>query len=387
MKKSVLLLLLVSGLFLGWLFSNANWETVEVESGLTAEAKKDMWLAAADFVALHGKSMQKEVAVTALSKQLSEHNPADVVVILNEDVFRLQPDIARDLVQWSQKGGHIIYELSSLQRDDVADNSLLSMLPIAVYDDDFYYNRYNETALRFFVDTSPVFFSNQEFQAAFPYDSRIYQCRGTQIYSARQFDEKVNDNVYNLCQFKSGQGKVTVVTSAAFMRNALLDKFQNALLLLELTGKATKLIQVADPESQHWLTKLWLWNWQGWILLLLAVSLLLWRSAQRMSPAEPYQQSSQAPFRLHLRALGQYFFAGADGGELKQQLMQDLWFRCERRFPGFQRMSKTEQYQKIATQAGLTQQQLDQFLARDWPVQVTERLEYLIFWQKLRKAI
>ncbi|WP_214000928.1 DUF4350 domain-containing protein [Arsukibacterium sp.] len=385
MKKLLLLSSVALLLIIIWAFSRGQWQLVTEESGLSRRAISQPWLASELLLQQHDRSLSELSEIAQLKPILASGQPSDLVLVINENILRFNPELADELLEWTEAGGHLVYQLSADNRRQVASNSLTQGFELDIDLSAAYVQQYWHIIVRNNFVEAKANFKNGLLDLAVMPDSRIERCAGS-VMTVQENDDEPSD-AFVACQFVSGSGKVTFTSQLLFMQNSLLDKADNALFLLTLLADARQLVVIKDPGTLLWFQRLWLWNWPLWIIMLLTLGLLFWRLAQRLSPPVRPLSTRDNLFEQHLHASGDFLMQQMPAQWLKQQLMQDVLWLSERRYPGFSRLPETEQQQLIASWCNMSLQQLNQFFNQPWPARSVAIAEYIGFWQTIRKAI
>ncbi|HAW94369.1 MULTISPECIES: hypothetical protein [unclassified Arsukibacterium] len=385
MKKWVLVIAAALLVFIIWIFSRGQWQQVTEENGLSRQAVSQPWFASTQLLQQQQRSFADIADAAELRQLLKSGRPSEQMIVINENLLRFEPDLAEPLLAWTRSGGHLVYQLSAENRKQIANNSLVAAFDIEISlsqsDVQHYWHRLVRST---FVEATAEF-QHGVLKVAIMPDSRIDHCFNPLMTIIE--DDEEQQEVFVACQFASDQGKITFTSQTVFMQNTLLDKADNALLTLSLVGNASQLHVMRDPGTLLWFQRLWYWNWPAWTLLLLTFFLLIWRFAQRLSPPERLLTTRDNVFEHHLYASGNFLNQRMPADWLKQQLMQDIQNICDRRYPGFSRLTEHDQQQLIANWCGVSSQQLNHFLTQPWPVRAVDLAEYIGFWQKIRKAI
>lgn len=192
----------------------------------------------------------------------------------------------------------------------------------------------------------------------------------------------------HLLQLQQGQGLITVLTDNWIWQNGELDSYDNAWLLWYLTqDSAVTLVYRADGTSL--MTLLMRYFPQALLAAALLLVLVLWRSGLRQGPLQPNPDRSRRQLEEHLRAGADFILRQRGQLALLQGLQRDVMRRARQRQPGFDRLPVAEQWQALGRMTRMSVSSISQAM-RPYPQQrmaVAEFTRQVAHLQSLRNAL
>jgi hypothetical protein len=337
----VLLLLALLGWGGHWFFDNHRWETLEIQVGVSAEVRRNPWLAAERFLTRLDRTVESQSG----RRLLLQPPAAEGVMVVKRLGRVLPPDREQALVDWIRTGGHLV-----LGAGDPADAGAAALrerfgVELGVVDwgesdadggEDcgclahFHYPGFPEPLQ---AEFSP----NRYLAGGDPApDWRIDNPSGAQ-----------------LLQIVVGRGRLTLLTGTEWLENESIGERDHALLLALLVGEAAAAWLVYGSDQPGVLTLIWAKAPYLVLAGLLLTGLLLWRSGRRCGPLLSAPPPVRRDLLEHLQAAAEYAWRldrahGLLGGS-RQRLLQE-W---QRRHPALARLDRVERSAWIAERCGL----------------------------------
>ena len=432
MKRSNLALLALLVLFvLGgigyYLYRNLEPYTETIEHGASPEARANPYLAAEIY--LRGRGIR---VTTARGMEVLEQLPSKgQTLILLGTRENLTPAQSARLLDWANRGGHLIVTAESLWDEDEGKSGdlLLDQLGVQQFltadlkdkddqEDEKSQPSDDESAT---PSTTPAPEDSGKAEAE---EEHPDQLSGTHDSEAAEADPYPNltklylenekapayidfDTDYHLfdsknlayawansgdsthlLQLQQGQGLITVLTDNWIWQNGELDAYDNAWLLWYLTqDSAVTLVYRADGTSL--MTLLMRYFPQALLAAVLLLVLVLWRNGLRQGPLQPNPDRSRRQLEEHLRAGADFILRQRGQLALLQGLQRDVMRRARQRQPGFDRLPVAEQWQALGRMTRMSVSAISQAM-RPYPQQRMAAAEFtrqVAHLQSLRNAL
>lgn len=332
--------------------------TEERDSGWSAEAYRNPYLAAQRFLESTGLAVRREGDVASI-QQLR----ADDTLLLGSSSFIYNDNRLQEFMQWVERGGHAI--VVARQTDDDGGDTLLEALDVSVTEgelDDFLkfalpvyqrrgggehceFNRTLAELLRIEEDlcepeVAPEYLStltagsDDEFQVFFdpalllqhPHIGQQGLGPGGPVFWATIDSQP--DGV-PLIQFSRGAGQITLLADDSLWQSQRIGQFGHAWLLYQLAGPG-EFVLLSRPRFAS-LGELAA-RYAAEFFLAGALALLLWllHRAGRFGLARPAPTAARRSLREHIAACGNYYWRD----DRCRQLLQDYRSRVLRRLGG-----------------------------------------------------
>ena len=336
-----------------------------IEHGPAPEAKTNPYLAAEHFLRRQGLQVQRADAL----QRLPELPSAGQTLLLLGDRQHMTPRQAGRLLDWTAKGGHLLFVAERLW-DEAAGASgdlLLDRLGIQQYRSDAL-DAEDSAAAEATQETPPaadppnrypqltqLYLENEEAPAYIGFDTDFH------LFDAQnQAHAWANsDAATHMMQLFHGDGLVTVLSDAWIWQNDRIAKYDNAWLLWYLSqDSAVTLLYRAERDD---LLSLVLRNFpQALVALALLLALGLWHAGLRQGPLQLPASLARRQLREHLRGSADFLLRRSGQHSLLQGLQQDIQRRARQRHPGFERLGVTEQWQVLGRLSRLPSRAISQ---------------------------
>jgi len=272
--------------------------------------------------------------------------PHDTVVLL-QDSAALPPTTARALLDWVERGGHLIVRTPPLTADDAADDTadngpLLDMLGVDGT------SRRNACA--------PFHVADDVNHVEFCDSRRFDVDPPTGIRVAQAWRDEEHGHVF--VRLRRAAGTVDVLADLNFMKNSaapgvdgLHDKAHRDLARYVLApnyGKGTVWLVYGTRPPSLW-QRVFHDGWPVWVPLLLALLGWLWLRAQRMGSLLPSPAVERRSLLEHVRASGEHLLRYGKAPLLYDAVRQAFLNRLRRRAPTAAALGGDARIHAIAT--------------------------------------
>ncbi|MDH1265368.1 DUF4350 domain-containing protein [Pseudomonas sp. GD03944] len=393
-----LAVLLVLGVFGAYLLSLAEPYEEEVKHGPAPEARANPYLAAEHFLRRQGLDVTRASGLDVLPTLPSK----DHTLLLLGNRRDLTPRQSARLLEWAEKGGHLVFVAERLWDEDDGESGdlLLDSLGIQQYEsdelelpsedeatdeDDAQAEANTEQAEpEPYAELTQLYLENEEAPAYINFDTRYH------LYDAenRAHAWANSGDATHLLQLYHGAGLVTVLSDAWIWQTFNIAQYDNAWLLWYLgQDSAVTLLYRADRDDLFSL----LLRHFGEALAALGLLIVagLWFVGMRQGPLQIPASPSRRQLQEHLRASADFLLRRSGQHSLLHSLQQDIQRRARRRHPGFERLGVAEQWQVLGRLTRLPSSAISQAM-RPLPKQrlaATEFTRQVAHLQTLRNAL
>lgn len=345
--KGAVVMLLVMPLLAG---CSGHWEEITIPQGYKGKARSDPFLAAQELLEAYGHSTQRLPVLKAFPDSANG-------VILVSGESGMPEARARQLLEWVDQGGHLIYtmagcapyndwglfsSLSTLGYEGSKDRAdpVLEGLGVTVLgwgdldklketlsaglekdkrekqaetdkeeekpdtvNKDGVVKRIEEP--RDVPTTrSQIRMGKKTFAVDFPdmLHFALHRSLGPAEYASGTADKAVCLSLVH------GYGRVTLLNHARPLRSRYLDENDHALWLLALVGEDSQEVQFIVSLQRSFWELLWKRAWMPVVGLVFLIAIWLWRSLPRFGPLRQAVLHETRHFADHIGALGQFFY-------------------------------------------------------------------------------
>lgn len=353
-----------------WFYENFEYKEVEEITNYSAKARQNKFLAAEYFLRELGFDVESD---NNRARLLKTHDTYKTILINNYGP-KLSPSHFKELINWLENGGHLIFTANNFQYVKNEDDEEFDY-----FDEDLYADYKNNQLLEEYgIQAQYTNFSDNN---PYPYDitHQTYKLNnGEEIYIDFSPDMQlidVNNNAsfslkdaygYHLLQFKVGKGKLTVLSDNYFLSNPSIGEHDHAFLLWLLNSEQdsseNKILLLYNTESDSIFTLIWRYAKHACIAFIVLLFLCLWSMQNRIGPILTIKNYSKRNIIEHLRAIARFSWR-QDHGE---QLLNQSRIACEnallRRYPALKTMSTEERVQHMAKVLDITPEEIHQAL-------------------------
>ncbi|HYF33667.1 MAG TPA: DUF4350 domain-containing protein, partial [Prosthecobacter sp.] len=345
------------------LSSSCKWREEEIILGYKGPARSDPFLAAQILL----REFDYQAAKLTVLKTLPEDPEYHVLILSGEN--GISEGRARQLLDWVDKGGHLIYALAGCRpyndhgllagmsnyayfgNEDRAD-PILQALKVEIQDrrqqllDDMVEEAKAAqddpipppapadedkitTAEDVSLHTYKLKWNSRTYRLALPdyVTFNLDRKLRTGEFSAGPVDEAA------VLGLRRGLGRLTLLNHARPFRNRFLATADHAPWLLALVGEDTEQVQfVLSLESSFW-SMLWQKGWPAIVGLAVLILFWLWRNLPRFGPVRHHELHETKHFTEHVTALGHFFHSLRRDDLLLTAAAAAVRTRALRRYP------------------------------------------------------
>ncbi len=355
-KKILYTLLLVLIAYLSvWFYQNYSWVEEQKEVGFQGLAKRKPLLAAEFFLQKMGVRNEPVNGLVAFRDTDIMHRVSSILIATKRET--LNAELADNLLQWLNAGGHLIVEARYCQDIDMELRNQNYQAENGLADPDFVFRLLglcvktldDKTIKALDGETTPVTAEladsplQTRIQVYFPYWEVLKQLKTGQNY---ELTWKIADQSGPyLMQYAVGKGRLTVLSTTDVFTNEYIDQYDHARLLLELVQPAS--LQNNTLQETVWLIavddmpSLWHWLWQNAGYVMASLSLLfllwLWRAPLRFGPVLDDQPVARRKLLEHIEASAWYRWHYKQWPQLITAVQEDVWEQIQKMHPMIQR--------------------------------------------------
>jgi len=346
--------------------------------GPAPEVQANPYLAAEHFLRKQRLDVRRADGLEVLPSLPSK---GQTLLLLSERK-RMTPRQAEHLLEWTAKGGHLLFVAERVWDEDEGESGdlLLDRLGVRQYltedlndeseatensedteqepaveaqdeaaDSEAVAER-EETAAQAadpaetdpepYPELTKLYLENEEAPAYLDFDTEFH-LDDTQN---RAHAWANSGDATHMLQLDHGEGLITVLSDSWLWQNTNIDDYDNAWLLWYLTqDSAVTLLYRAERDD---LASLLLRHFpEALTALTLLIALLLWSVGLRQGPQLAPINRARRQLEEHLRGSADFLLRRSGQTGLLQALQRDIQRRARRRHPGFERLGVAEQWQ------------------------------------------
>ncbi|MDE3736954.1 DUF4350 domain-containing protein [Metapseudomonas resinovorans] len=337
-----------------------------VEHGPAPEVLGNPYLAAEHFLRKQGLQVTRADGLDVLDGLPS----AGHSLLLLGSRSRMTPRQADRLLEWANKGGHLLFIAERLyeEEDGKSGDLLADRLGVQQYEtkdlDEDKSTEPGEPEEREAEAQAMDAAATQDEQAPaeedpFPELTKLY-LENEQAPAYANFDPDFHlydsqnrahawansAKATHMLQLNHGDGLITVLTDGWIWQNRDIIEYDNAWLLWYLTqDSAVTLLYRAERDS---LGTLLGQNFpEALVALVLLIVLVLWHVGQRQGPLMAPANRARRQLEEHLRGSADFLLRRSGQASLLQGLQRDIQRHARHRHPGFERLPVAEQWQVL----------------------------------------
>lgn len=374
------LLVLALGLLAIYVLGQLQPYEKTLKLGPAPEVDADPYLAAEYFL------RERQIAVSradglAVLRQLPAPGQTLMLLSSRED---MTPRQARQVLEWTAKGGHLVFVAESLwdEEQGKSDDLLLDSLGIqqhltedldeaaddaadeqtdaseaegsdaAELDEERSEDEENlgETVAAQveaedddrYPELTKLYLENEEAPAYVDFDTDFH------LYDAknRAHAWANSGTATHMLQLYHGDGLVTVLTDAWLWQNDSIDAYDNAWLLWYLSQDSSVTLLYSKVRDSL-LSQLFEHYPAALTALALLIALLLWHAGLRHGPLQGPPSHARRQLEEHLRGSADFLLRRTSQQHLLHSLQRDIQRRARHRHPGFERLAVADQWQVL----------------------------------------
>lgn len=382
-----------------------------IEHGPAPEVLGNPYLAAEQFLRKRGLQVARADGLEVLDALPS---PGQTLLLLGSRA-RMTPRQADRLLEWTNKGGHLLFIAERIydEEDGKSGDLLVDRLGIQQYeakdlekeeaaeseeeeadsdadgtatDADADADEHQPAPVEEdpFPELTKLYLENEQAPAYASFDPEFHLYDSQNRAHAWANSAKAT----HMLQLNHGQGLITVLTDGWIWQTRDIDQYDNAWLLWYLTqDTAVTLLYRAERDS---LATLLGQNFaEALVALTLLIVLLLWYVGQRQGPLQAPADRARRQLEEHLRGSADFLLRRSGQASLLQGLQRDIQRRARHRHPGFERLAVAEQWQVLGRLTRLPPSAISQAM-RPLPRQRLNAAEFtrqVAHLQTLRNAL
>ncbi|MGD8571631.1 MAG: DUF4350 domain-containing protein [Gammaproteobacteria bacterium] len=364
----------VAGLLVAGFFFFFEPVEEEINTGYSAEARRDQFLAAQRFMA---QLDIKSENIKGFDELYSL--PAGNDVLLTHYSHRFEQAKTRGkLLAWVEQGGHLLLELNPFSRNSDLDVETPFLDQLQVWprrSNVLFDNVAGETI------TVTVYQNSEPLTVAFhPY----YTLDVNRKEPILLFNDR---NGIHLVEFKHGDGTVTILSDMDMWRNRSIGDNDHATMLAHILGVNPGKVWILRNTAMPSLIELmWQYGREAVLAAGLLLLLWLWSLYNRFGPMVIINRQQRRSLLEHLDAVGEFEWRYQRANHILTTVRQELHQIIETYYPQWQKKSSDEQIAWLSKRARIPEQDISQALTAN-PEHQTSFTRYIKILQTIRKTV
>ncbi|MCU7915142.1 MAG: DUF4350 domain-containing protein [Candidatus Thiodiazotropha sp. (ex Gloverina cf. vestifex)] len=341
----LLLLLFIFGSIGYWFWANFERVSKEVRTDMSAEARRNPWLAAERLLDRLGMQVESRSGRHYLTLP-----PDEIGALFVKDLGAPLPQARQtDLLNWVESGGHLVVSPGRLI-DDETNHPLLEYFGIELSS--------TETESDDTEDARVIALPGNDEELTIEFDPD----RWFLVESDYEYWKTPADDFPNLLIFSWGEGWITFLTDNRYWDNSRIGDSDNALLLARLTADYDQAWLLYSTQMPSLLRLLWQWAPYLIASLTVLILLMLWRMTEQIGPRRFLAYSQRRNLLEHLKAASEYAWRTDPATGLLEGARRQVEKRWLASHPLLLRLEPPARCQWLAERTGLTPQSIEQAL-------------------------
>ncbi|WP_437883209.1 DUF4350 domain-containing protein [Pseudomonas sp. LRF_L74] len=335
-----------------------------IKHGAAPEVSANPYLAAEMFL----RKRKIEVSRSETLAGLDDLPAAGHTLLLLANRSDMTPRQARRLLEWTAKGGHLVFIAESLWDEEKGKSEDLLLDSVGIHqimteeldaDDESEDEEASEDEPEHSASESEEQAQDDDEEERYPELTKIY-LENEEAPAYIGFDTEyhlydTNDKVYawansgeatHMMQLDHGEGLVTVLTDAWIWQNDEIADYDNAWLLWYLT-QDTSVTLVYNTERDNLASQLLEHYPLALVVLVLLIIASLWHVGLRHGPLQVVPERARRQLEEHLRGGADFLLRHSGQQHLLLALQRDILRRARHRHPGFERLAIADQWHAL----------------------------------------
>lgn len=340
------IMLLIFGAAVGVLAHFAQPYQTTIDSGPSKEARSNHYLAAEKYLQGRGLSVNHDIKLKNL------HNVAgqpQTLLLLASRKKMTPADVTR-LLAWTKAGNRllVVAEEKWNEKTKRSGDLLLDRMHIEQYltselKDDDSAGQPEKSANDAYPGLTKIYLENESAPAYANFDTRFHLFDPDDQATAWADSA----NATHMLEIPYGDGTLIAVTDSELWTNQQIGRYDNAWLLWYLT-QDTHVSMFMEVEHESLFQQLGKNFPQALLALAVLIALGIWAAAVRQGPLIASAPKGSRQWQEHLRATADFVLRRHGHHRLLQALQQDILRQARRRYPGFDRLIVTDQWQVLS---------------------------------------
>jgi hypothetical protein len=338
-------------LTLGWVFNHIESYEQQQNTGLSARAKRNDFLAAEFFLQRSGI----EAASVSGRELLYQLPTPDHAIVLADFNISLSQKRQQALRQWLEQGGQLLTTAPTFLADDDSNvlKSLFSIESVFHAQDKVNGNAKELAVMDVqFVDLEETVKVALDMRFSLRFDEKLYHQDDIAIV-------RTGDDIH-LLQLSIGKGFLTVVSDLNFLKNTQIKQPDHAFFLWQLLGDSRKVWMLYSNHTPALWLRAWKYNAPLFVSVLVLGGFYFWSLWGRFGPIIQNPQIARRNILQHLRAVGQFHWKLDHAQQLIEQNRELLQQHIRTRHPGWRVMNQHERMDWLAQRLGVEAGALEQ---------------------------
>lgn len=379
---SLLLALVIIGTAVWWFFSNFEYRVEELDTGYSAEARQNQYLAAERFLEKFGmqiKSIPTMLDVKALPP------PGDVLFIPTAR-YDLSAKRVRELVDWVKRGGHLIARArATASIGSGRDDPLFNALGVVTHAKKQDKGKKQTDADKQPVITIHVNSKVEDKKVAF--NSNIWMTDTKKHELNWRVDGKHGSQIL---EYQLGKGYVTLLSDLQFLYNVNIAENDSAAFLYALVHidqRNRKIWIVRHDDMPSLLSIMEVKIPATLIAFMILLAVWLWYTTRRFGPLLTFESGQRRSLREHITSSGYYQWRNNNRTALFMSARMALQEQIAQSRPMWASLGERELSEKLGKVAGVADDKVLRVLQCKHVEKETEFAQYVEILSLIRKNL
>ncbi|GAB2674862.1 DUF4350 domain-containing protein [Aliiglaciecola sp. 3_MG-2023] len=369
------LIILIAG---GFLYTGIESYQKVTDIGFNEEARKQPFLAAKLFLEQEGTQVQllEDYRLLYASSEAAIFPDGEDTIVLSEGEIALSNNLANQLIDWVNAGGHLVMALNASQDADVfRANELIQRLNLAVsWLPEDSQNEFMPTEIINPQEQPLMVNLERRYRLVLPEDPNIFYTAG-------------DLNGPTFAQMEMGDGLITLLTEVYIWNNYQIANEDNVELLAQLAGNSSKVYLFSSRELPHWFSLLYdfapYFIWFSAVLLALS----MWHWSMRFGPIFRTHEDNNTPFSMHIKAAGEFYWRHKRQNLLVEEIRHSIIVALHKKRPSTKSAERQQLLEQLSGLSGWSTEIIDALMFSQTQMNEMQFTQRIASLQTLRKML
>ncbi|MEJ2360530.1 MAG: DUF4350 domain-containing protein [Gammaproteobacteria bacterium] len=363
----------------GGFFYTFEYHVQEKDTGLSARAMQNPYLAAEAFLEKFGMQTKTVSSMLKMKSLPPDHD----VLLIPTGRYDLSARKIRELMAWVKRGGHLIIRARQIQGGVVMGDDLFfkRLGVVAFRSKPNKHNAKNAYAavvvhVNKRIENKKVSFDSQRWmknKSKYPLSWNVEGKHGSQIL-----------------EYHIGQGYITLLSDLRFMENSHIGEHDNAAFLYTLVhmGNDNQTLWIVRNDDMPSLLSILYRNAPATVVAMgMLVIFWLWYTTRRFGPIQKPAIRVRRSLREHIAAVGLYQWRNQNRNILYRNVKNALLEQIAHARPQWSRLGSRQLAEKLAKLAGIPADRVFSALQAGIVDKENEFTQHIEILSKIRKRL